>query len=360
MTGLFTAAGFFEHNAQALARIERETGASFEPIIPPGPDEERLDEAALVRIEIGYFSGEVRETGLARRFLGALRNAPNLGWLHLANAGTDAPVFGELYRAGARLSNSSGTAAVPIAQSAIAGLLMLARGFPRWGELQRRHEWEENDPARAPRDLHDQRLLVLGLGAGWQENEHAAYDIPFYTVGERLRRLDEAAQIIRSLFANDLTTFEGRYYTIKDAPLAPKPVQRPGPPLLIGGGGEKVTLRIAAQWADEWNVWGDPEILQHKGDILARHCADVGRDPSEIKHSANAMLTMSDDPERLERARSAPGFPGIVGTVDEVKAIVQQYADAGVDELIIPNFNMGSHARERYDEFIEQVAPEFR
>lgn len=202
--------------------------------------------------------------------------------------------------------------------------------------------------------------LVFGLGAGWQENEHAAYDIPFYTVGERLRRLDEAAQIIRSLFANDLTTFEGRYYTIKDAPLAPKPVQRPGPPLLIGGGGEKVTLRIAAQWADEWNVWGNPEILQHKGEILARHCADVGRDPSEIKHSANAMLTMSDDPERLERARGAPGFPGIVGTVDEVKAIVQQYVDAGVDELIIPNFNMGSHARERYDEFIEQVAPEFR
>lgn len=202
--------------------------------------------------------------------------------------------------------------------------------------------------------------LVLGLGAGWQENEHAAYDIPFYTTGERLRRLDEAAQIIRSLFADDNTTFEGRYYTIKDAPLAPKPVQRPGPPLLIGGGGEKVTLRIAAQWADEWNVWGNPEILQHKGEILARHCADVGRDPSEIKHSANAMLTMSDDPERLERARSAPGFPGIVGTVDEVKAIVQQYADAGVDELIIPNFNMGSHARERYDEFIEQVAPEFR
>lgn len=202
--------------------------------------------------------------------------------------------------------------------------------------------------------------LVLGLGAGWQENEHAAYDIPFYTTGERLRRLDEAAQIIRSLFADDQTTFEGRYYTIKDAPLAPKPVQRPGPPLLIGGGGEKVTLRIAAQWADEWNVWGNPEILQHKGEILARHCADVGRDPSEIKHSANAMLTMSDDPERLERARGAPGFPGIVGTVDEVKAIVQQYADAGVDELIIPNFNMGSHARERYDEFIEQVAPEFR
>lgn len=185
MTGLFTAAGFFERNVEALARIERETGASFDPIIPPGPDDELLDEAALARIEIGYFSGEVRETGLARRFLGALRNAPNLGWLHLAHAGTDAPVFGEIYRAGARLSNSSGTAAVPIAQSAITGLLMLSRGFPRWGEAQSRHEWAESDPARAPRDLHEQRLVVLGLGAIGNEIARLARAIGLHVTGLR-------------------------------------------------------------------------------------------------------------------------------------------------------------------------------
>ncbi len=185
MTGLFTAAGFFQRNAQALARIERETGASFEPIIPPGPDDELLDEAALAGIEIGYFSGEVRETGLGRRFLGSLRNAPNLAWLHLGHAGTDAPVFGEIYRAGARLSNSSGTAAVPIAQSAIAGLLMLARGFPQWGELQRRHEWEETDPARAPHDLDQQRLLVLGLGAIGNEIARLARAIGLHVTGVR-------------------------------------------------------------------------------------------------------------------------------------------------------------------------------
>ncbi|MGH2603661.1 MAG: LLM class flavin-dependent oxidoreductase, partial [Dehalococcoidia bacterium] len=93
--------------------------------------------------------------------------------------------------------------------------------------------------------------LILGLGAGWQENEHDAYGIPFYTIGGRLRRLEEAVQIVKSLVANDNTTFEGRYYQIVDAPLAPKPVQRPLP-LLIGGGGEQVTMRIAAQYADEW------------------------------------------------------------------------------------------------------------
>ncbi len=185
MTGLFTAAGFFEHNAEALARIERETGASFEPIIPPGPDDELLDEATLARIEIGYFSGEVRETGLARRFLGSLRNAPNLGWLHLAHAGTDAPIFGEIYRAGARLSNSSGTAAIPIAQTAIAGLLMLARDFPRWADAQRRHEWEESDPARMPRDLDEQRLLVLGLGAIGNEIARLGRAIGLHVTGVR-------------------------------------------------------------------------------------------------------------------------------------------------------------------------------
>ena len=121
--------------------------------------------------------------------------------------------------------------------------------------------------------------LVLGLGAAWQQNEHEAYGIDFHTVGERMRRLEEAVQIIRSLFEHDQTTFEGRYYRVKNAPLNPKPVRRPRPPILIGGGGEKVTMRIAAQYADEWNVWGTPEVLAQKGKVLEQHCADLGRDP---------------------------------------------------------------------------------
>ncbi|MGD8416552.1 MAG: TIGR03560 family F420-dependent LLM class oxidoreductase, partial [Pseudomonadales bacterium] len=95
--------------------------------------------------------------------------------------------------------------------------------------------------------------VVLGLGSGWQENEHMQYGIPFYTVVERLKRLDEACQVIKSLFSETKTTFAGNYYQLEDASLEPKPVQKPLP-LLIGGGGEKMTLKITAKYADEWNV----------------------------------------------------------------------------------------------------------
>ena len=100
---------------------------------------------------------------------------------------------------------------------------------------------------------------MLGLGAGWQENEHRAYGLPFYTTAERLARLDEACQIVKSLFANERTTFHGQYYQVDDAPLSPKPVQDPLP-LMIGGGGERVTLRIVAKHAHEWNAFGTPEV----------------------------------------------------------------------------------------------------
>lgn len=203
--------------------------------------------------------------------------------------------------------------------------------------------------------------FVLGIGAGWQENEHAAYGIPFYTVGERLRRLDEACQVIRGLFNDDQTTFEGRYYQVKDAPLAPKPLQRPLP-LLVGGGGEKVTMRIAARYADEWNVWGSPETLRHKMTILDRHCAEAGRDPKSIRRSAQALLFLDDDPAVQERARAAAPRPVIAGNTEAVRAVVKGYADAGVDELIIPDFTLGRGAARTatMDRFLNEVATEFR
>ncbi|MGH2583410.1 MAG: TIGR03560 family F420-dependent LLM class oxidoreductase, partial [Dehalococcoidia bacterium] len=191
--------------------------------------------------------------------------------------------------------------------------------------------------------------LILGLGAGWQENEHDAYGIPFYTIGGRLRRLEEAVQIVKSLVANDNTTFEGRYYQIVDAPLAPKPVQRPLP-LLIGGGGEQVTMRIAAQYADEWNVWGAPERLRQKIGVLEGHCADLGRDPHSIKRSAQALVFMSDDPAVTERASAMP-MPAIAGNVDQLREIMAAYQEAGVDEFIVPDrtFGAGEQARATMD-----------
>ncbi len=198
--------------------------------------------------------------------------------------------------------------------------------------------------------------LVLGLGAGWQENEHRAYGIEFSTLGGRMNRLEEACHVITSLFNNPRTTFTGRYYQLQDAPLEPKPVQQPLP-LLIGGGGEQRTLRIAARYASEWNVWGTPELLAHKGRILDRYCEELGRDPRSIRRSAQALLVMSDDPAVLERVR-ASGRPVLGGSPADLRAAVEQYAAAGVNELIIPGFNLGRTLEEKLatlDRFNEQV-----
>ena len=204
--------------------------------------------------------------------------------------------------------------------------------------------------------------VVLGLGAGWQQNEHEAYDIPFFTTGERLARLEEACRMIKALYNEERATVEGRYWSLKDAPLEPKPVQDPLP-LLVGGGGEKVTMRIAATYADEWNVWGTPEVLRHKIGVLERHCEDIGRDPGTIARSAQALLFLSDDQAFLDRTRAADiGMPTIIGTAEEVRDVVGQYAEAGVDELIVPDFTLGSPERRQaiLDSFAEEVAPGFR
>jgi alkanesulfonate monooxygenase SsuD/methylene tetrahydromethanopterin reductase-like flavin-dependent oxidoreductase (luciferase family) len=181
-------------------------------------------------------------------------------------------------------------------------------------------------------------------------------------VGGRLRRLEEACQVIRSLFANEKTRFEGEFYQLDQAPLEPKPVQA-RVPLLIGGGGEKVTMRIAARYADEWNVWGDVETLRHKIKILDAHCEDAGRDPREVQRAAVAMLFLSDDREFIEKIRSGPaGSPIIAGNVQEVTQTVEAYVDAGVDELVVPDFNLGPMEAKLpiLDRFITEIAPAFR
>lgn len=204
--------------------------------------------------------------------------------------------------------------------------------------------------------------LVLGLGAGWQENEHRAYGMEFYTVGERLRRLEEACQLIKALFSEPRANFQGRYYRLEDAPLEPKPLQNPLP-LMIGGGGEKVTLRIVARFADEWNVWGDVDRLRQKMGVLDAHCEKVGRDPSAIERSAAVLVYLSDDRRLVKRIREEPqARPSIAGNAAELGEIVAEYARAGVAELIVPDFHMepGTAKTEFLDRFIEEVAPAAR
>ena len=205
--------------------------------------------------------------------------------------------------------------------------------------------------------------LVLGLGAGWQENEHEAYGIELPAVGERLLRLDETCQVIRLLHSEERSNFEGRYYRLVDAPCEPKPVQRPLP-LLIGGGGERTTMRIAARYADEWNCWGLPELVAHKSEVLERHCLEIGRDPSSIRRSAQAALFMSDDARQLRHWRSEDSArPRIVGSSDEVADVIACYEAIGIDEFVVSEHTLGqvaSQKRENMDRFLNEVAAHLR
>ena len=206
-------------------------------------------------------------------------------------------------------------------------------------------------------DHISQGRLVLGLGSGWQENEHSQYGIEFGTFGERLAKLDEACQLIKALFAETQVSFDGKYYQLTDATLEPKPLQKPLP-LLIGGGGEKVTLKITAKYADEWNVWGEPPLLRHKMAILDDHCNNVGRDPADIQRSAVALLFLTDDEQQLEQLRNRDiERPTIIGNSEQVREIIDEYASAGVNELIVPDFTMGGMNQkiETMDKFIQEV-----
>ncbi len=213
--------------------------------------------------------------------------------------------------------------------------------------------------------------LIAGIGGAWQQNEHDAYGIPFYTVAERLARLDEACDVLKALWTQDRANFKGRFYELSDAPASPKPVQKPYPELLIGGGGEKVTLKIAAKHADHWNTWGGPRILGAKNAILDGHCAAVGRDPKKILRSAVMPLVISDDKADVEKVRQATitrmGFDEaraqdtiLGGSVAQVVDTLGRLRDAGVGLLFIPTMFLPKDPRALLDRFMGEVAPALR
>jgi F420-dependent oxidoreductase-like protein len=203
--------------------------------------------------------------------------------------------------------------------------------------------------------------LVLGLGAGWQRNEHLAYGLELGTVTERLDRFEEACTVIRSLLQERRTTYAGRYYAVADAPNQPAPVQA-RVPMLIGGGGEQRTLRIVARHADEWNIWSTPEVLARKLDVLRGHCDALGRDPGEIGVSTQAQLFLSNDAAWLDEQRAvAPPGLSIVGTPSEVAEVVERYRLAGAGELVVPDSMAPLEQwKDTCDLFMDQVARPFR
>ncbi|HJQ27324.1 MAG TPA: LLM class F420-dependent oxidoreductase [Blastocatellia bacterium] len=211
--------------------------------------------------------------------------------------------------------------------------------------------------------------LIMGIGAGWFEMEHAAYGIPFYTTAERIRRLDEACEVIKRLWTEKQASFDGKYYQLREAYCEPKPLQQPRPPLMIGGAGEKLTLRVVARHADIWNTFGSPELFRHKIAVLKDHCAAVGRDIDEIEISwaGLALVTDSEEEKQTMIARGAamfgapieavaPGF--LVGSPAELRDRIQQFVEAGVTHFILIPHTPSDQTTIR--RFAEEVMPAFR
>jgi F420-dependent oxidoreductase-like protein len=194
-------------------------------------------------------------------------------------------------------------------------------------------------------DVISHGRAILGIGAAWYDVEHVGYGFAFPTARERLDRLEEAVQICRAMFRDERPTFTGRYYQTDDARNVPQPVQPGGPPIMIGGGGEKRTLRLVAQYADMCNVSGSPATVRHKLDVMRAHCTDVGRDPSEITTTRLGTLVLTEDADETARVRGfLSGLAGdqfseqfTVGESDEVVREVEALLAAGIDS---PIFNM--------------------
>jgi probable F420-dependent oxidoreductase len=182
--------------------------------------------------------------------------------------------------------------------------------------------------------------MVLGLGAGWQINEHHAYGIELEPPGKRVSRFEEAIQIVRSMLSEESTTFHGACYDITDAPCDPKPVQSPLP-LLVGTRSPRM-LRITARYASEWNTWGTPEQAGDHRAALVETCDKVGRDPATMRTSVNAMVD-------LDGSMPPPGRAALFGSAQQLIDQFGQYAELGFDEFILPDWNLGPDKSERAD-----------
>ncbi len=220
--------------------------------------------------------------------------------------------------------------------------------------------------------------VQMGIGAGWYEHEWRAYGYGFPSAGERIAMLDEGVQILRQLWSTGTATFDGRHYHVDGAQLAPLPLQVDGPPLWIAGGGERKTLRIAARYARYTNFDGTPDVFAHKSQVLADHCADLGRDPAEITRSANynVVIGATEDEvadrfawladhyrrtvpatadQAVEELRRGP----LVGTPEQVVQTLQELRSLGL-AYAITYFAEAAYDRSGIELFEREVVPALR
>jgi F420-dependent oxidoreductase-like protein len=211
--------------------------------------------------------------------------------------------------------------------------------------------------------------LILGYGAGWFIMEYEAYGYPFPPIGTRLAQLDEGLQVLKAMWTQDQPTFHGRHYRIDNARCLPRPVRQPHPPLLIGGGGEKVLLRLVARHADIWNNLGIAHReLPHKLAVLCTHCDRIGRDVSEIEVSQQTIGAIALDRDEARRRTEAlhqevgflTGAPDLcpTGTPDEIVTRLRRSIEMGATNFII---SFGRHTgAENVRLFGREVIPAFR
>ncbi|GLV56087.1 LLM class F420-dependent oxidoreductase [Dictyobacter sp. S3.2.2.5] len=193
-------------------------------------------------------------------------------------------------------------------------------------------------------DVLSHGRLDFGIGAGWYEHEYRAYGYEYPDAPERLRHLRDAIQVILAMWTQEEATFEGKYYQVRGAINQPKGVQKPHIPLLIGGSGEKVTLKLVAQYADACNVGGDIANIKHKLEVLKNHCETLGRDFNSIRRTAIVdVCAIAETEEKAiakltqrERANLAELRKiSLIGTPEQIRQRLAEYEEAGIQELII-------------------------
>jgi len=182
--------------------------------------------------------------------------------------------------------------------------------------------------------------FILGIGAGWKEDEYAAYGYKFPPAAVRIRQLEEGVQIIKKMWTEEEASFQGKYFRIKDACCNPKPVSPP--PIMIGGGGERLTLRVVARHADWWNLPNVTlETYKHKLDILRDHCSREGREPGEIKKTLGNIVAIAETEEEAQEIAKRSPFKAkeneayFIGTPERVKDQIKAFTDIGVEHFIL-------------------------
>lgn len=217
-------------------------------------------------------------------------------------------------------------------------------------------------------DVISNGRLELGIGTGWYEPEHGMLGIELGSPRERCERLDEALQVIRGLWTQQETSLDGRYYTLRQAVHQPKPAQKPHPPIVVAGMGEKRLLPIVARHADGWTAFGSPEVYRRKTAVLERLCRENGRDAARIEKSVLLPAAVTTDLDAvMPMIQGYAIYQGIsedearrwmlIGSAEEVKDQVRAFHDAGVTHLIL---SLNPYNPGVMEDFAAQVMPAFR